>query len=624
MRRSICYCEPQVARAGQATTWHFYYTPSHVLSEGAKIRFDLQSYGRDIDWQLPSSDLSESANVIYVLLEDEEILEADEVDVPGSAVPLFEFTLPRSVKAGEKIIIILGAPHGSNAQDEELGNESQLTAQRRKAFYLYVDPKGKGNFEEPEIFTLDIRGAKLANIRILTPSFASKNKRFDITVRFEDEFGNLTNHAPEGTLIELTYEHLRENLNWKLFVPETGFVVLPNLYFNEAGVYRVQLTNVQNKQLFFSAPIKCFQEPCKNLLWGLFHGESERIDATENIESCLRHFRDEKAYNFFASSNFDSIEETSNDMWKHVSQNLAEFNEEDRFITLLGFQYVGEKVKEGVRQFVYHRENKPIFRSSDAKSNQIEKVYRMFPAKEGIAIPSFTMCAACCYDFKNFDPNLERLVEIYNAWGSSECPKEEGNLFPITGLYEEDKRGSIRLALKNNYRFGFVAGGLDDRGLYAKLFDSKQVQYQPGLTAVIADKYSKDALFDAIYQRRTYATTGARIIVGFYIAGCVMGSEIGVDKKPGLMVNRHISGYVAGTTALKKVEIIRNGDVIHSFKPSSYHLDYHFDDLDPLTEVVLEHKSTKFAFYYLRVIQEDGHVAWSSPIWIDLLKGKTT
>ena len=38
------------------------------------------------------------------------------------------------------------------------------------------------------------------------------------------------------------------------------------------------------------------------ILKTLLHGESERIDSTENIESCLRHFRDDRAANFYASS----------------------------------------------------------------------------------------------------------------------------------------------------------------------------------------------------------------------------------------------------------------------------------------------------------------------------------
>src|SRR5437763_1874436 len=116
---------------------------------------------------------------------------------------------------------------------------------------------------------MDIRGNILHTIKILAPSFVTKNKRFDITVRFEDEYGNLTNHAPPETLIDLSYEHLRENLNWKLFVPETGFVILPNLYFNEAGIYRIQLRNLKNQETFISSPIKCFNDNGRNLLWGL-------------------------------------------------------------------------------------------------------------------------------------------------------------------------------------------------------------------------------------------------------------------------------------------------------------------------------------------------------------------
>ena len=46
-----------------------------------------------------------------------------------------------------------------------------------------------------------------------------------------------------------------------------------------------------------------------------------------------------------------------------------------------------------------------------------------------------------------------------------------------------------------------------------------------------------------------------------------MGSEISTATKPGLNINRHISGYVAGTSKLKQIEIIRNGDVIHTFQP---------------------------------------------------------
>ncbi|MFQ5729588.1 MAG: DUF3604 domain-containing protein [Waddliaceae bacterium] len=475
---------------------------------------------------------------------------------------------------------------------------------------------------------MDIRGNVLQKINILTPSFVTRNKRFDITIRFEDEFGNLTSNATEDTLIELTHENLRENLNWKLFVPETGFITLPNLYFNDPGIYTIQLRNHQAKETFRSPPIKCFNENKRNLFWGLLHGESIRVDSTENIENCLRHFRDEKAINFFASSCFENVEETPTDIWKLINQNIADFNESDRFTTFLGFQWQGKAKTEGLRQFIYSKENKQLLRYKDTKNNSLKKIYKTFTPKDILSIPSFTMGKGMEFDFEDFNPEFERVVEIYNSWGSSECTKKEGNPRPIKGPaktgIKETEEGSIVRALLNNKRFGFVAGGLDDRGPYADFFEGDQEQYSPGLTAILAPEHSRAALYEALYNRSCYATTGARIIIGLYLAGFPMGSETNTLEKHGLHINRHLSGYVAGTSKLKTVEIIRNGKVIKNFKPDDYHFEYTYDDMTPLLDVVVDAKNKKppFVFYYLRVTQEDSHIGWSSPIWIDYIPGK--
>ncbi len=621
MRRSICYSDPSVARAGQTSTWKFIYTTSMSLPKGTRLKFDLLSKGRDIDWEVPSINLEEDGNVIYAELDNGTILQAEEIETPDSIVPQYEFVLPSPVKIGEKITIGIGISPDVDGNPDELGNECQLTLQRRRPFNLYIDPKGKGNYEDPEVFSMDIRGNRLHTIRILAPSFVAKNKRFDITVRFEDDYGNLTNFAPEDTLIELSYEHLRENLNWKLFVPETGFVILPNLYFNEAGIYRIQLKNLKSGEVFTSAPIKCFQENDRNLFWGLLHGESDRVDSTESIESCLRHFRDEKALNFYATSYFENPDETPNDLWKLASQNITDFNEDDRFITLLGFQYQGEAGLEGLRQIIYTKDNKPLLRQKEAKSSSLAKIYKSSSPKDMISIPTFTMGKGLHFDFKEFNPDFERVVEIYNAWGSSE---QLNGPRPISGGIAPTEEGSLVEALKKNCRFGFVAGGLDDRGVYNDFFESDQVQYSPGFTGIICEKYTRDSLLDGLYRRSCYATTGPRIIVGFYIAGQRMGSELSTSTKPGLNVNRHVSGYVAGTDKLKQVELIRNGDVIHTFFPKNYFFEYYYDDQETIDKISLDGKDKDpFVFYYLRVTQEDGHIAWSSPIWIDFSSGPT-
>ena len=618
MRRPTCQIEPNIAYAGETSTWRFLYTPTTTLSKGARIKFHLQSLGREIDWEIPQVDLKEKTNLLWGILPNGKTVPAKLIESKEEEIPEFEFVLPSLIEADDTFTICLGTPSKNKTQ----GSRAQLVTQRRRTFLLYVDPKGKGDYKEPEIFSFDVKGNELHHIQIIAPSIVVKNKRFDVLLRFEDAYGNLTNNTEEGTLIELSYEHLRENLSWKLFVPETGFLSLPNLYFNEPGLYRIQLQNLKTKQTFYSYPIQCFLEQEQSLFWGLLHGESDRVDSVENIETCLRHLRDEKFLQFFSTSPFESTEEISNDEWKEISHHVQEFNETGRFTTFLGMQWFSEDPQEGLRTFVFAKDNKAILRKKDSKNSHLKKIYKGLSSKELISIPAFTMAKGFGYDFSDFQPDFERVVEIYNAWGSSECTKKEGNPKPITGKkgVNEFADGSIQKALKHGLRFGFVAGGLDDRGIFSHLYDSDQVQYTPGLTAIFATDHTREALFQALYQRKCYATTGERILLHFCIAGAPMGSELSTKTKPGLCYNRHITGYVAGTQTLSSVEIVRNGEVLHCFSPKQAHLTFAHDDETAISQsaILRNDDALPFVYYYIRVTQTDGHMAWSSPIWIDI------
>lgn len=618
MRRSICYCEPGSATAGDVSNWKFIYTTANLLPKGTKIRFDLGSRGRPFDWQIPQTNLKDKENLIWAELPNGKPLAASFIQHPQHLTASFEFVLPIEIKPGEIFSIFMGTPDKDPAKK---GNICQKNIQRRRPFYLFIDPKGKGEYKEPETFHLDVRGGALKALRIITPSLVSRNKRFDVIVRFEDVYGNLTSNAPEGTLIDLSYEHLRENLSWKLFVPETGFIALPNLYFNEAGIYKIQLRNLKSKETFLSPPIKCLPEGALNLYWGSFHGESSRFDSAENIEACLRHMRDEKALQFVASSSFDSEQETPNEVWKGIVQQITEFNEDDRFIAFLGFQWQGEPFEEGLRHFLYTKEGKALLRRKDTKSNSLKKIYKTSNPKEMIAIPTFTMGKTVCFDFKDFNPEFEKVVEIYNAWGSSECTEKEGNLRPIRGKIGESAEGSLVKALNQGCRFGFVAGGYDDRGCYTELYDSDQAQYSAGLTAILAKEHNRASLIEALHQRSCYATTGEKMIVGLHIAGKGIGSELDTKSRPGLEFNRHITGYAIGTRPLTEITILRNGKPFRTFEAKDGKFEFELDDTDLLGKIALEAGEDKapFVYYYLRAVQENGHIAWSSPIWVDLL-----
>ena len=620
MRRSICYCEPSAALAGETSNWKFIYTTANHLPKGTKVRFDLASKGRPMDWQVPKTSLKEKENLIWVEVPGGKTpVGGTEVQHPQTLTSSFEFVLPVELKPGDSFSIHMGNPE----KDPKKGSLCQKLVQRKRPFLLYIDPKGKGDYKDPETFYLDVRGNQLKTLRIIAPSIVSRNKRFDVIVRFEDVFGNLTSNAPEGTLIDLSYQHLRENLNWKLFVPETGFIALPNLYFNEPGIYKIQLRNLKSNETFFSAPIKCLPEGATNLYWGLLHGESDRVDASENIEAFLRHVRDDKALQFYAISPFDSEEETPNDLWKTLSQQVAEFNEDDRFVALLGFQWQGDAGDEGLRHFIYSKDMKQILRKKDTKNNSLKKIFKTNNPKEMISIPSFSMGKPTLCNFTDFNPEFERVAEIYNSWGSSECTSKEGNVRPIQGGkggISESAEGALIKALDKGCRFGFIAGGYDDRGCYSGLYDADQTQYSAGLTAILAKEHSRASLIEALGARSCYATTGERIIIGLHVAGFPMGAEVDTKTRPGLEYNRHVTGYCIGTEHLAEVALIRNGKVYRILPLKEEKCEFEIDDADLLGQIALEAPAGRppFVYYYLRAVQKDGQIAWSSPIWVDL------
>ncbi len=622
MRRSIAYTEPKFALAGQRNHWKFVYTAAAHLPKGAKLKFDMLSKGKAYEWELPSVADKPKGNILSLELPNQEIAFPKALFTEEDPCATYEFTLPVEVKAEETLIFHLGS-HPEKI-DKAHGNRAQCYLQRKRPFRLSLDPKGKGDYKEIETFSIDIRGNKLANVRPLIPSMVSRNQRFDITLRFEDEYGNLTNNAPENTLIELSYAQLRDNINWKLFVPETGFIILPNLYFNEVGNYRLQLKNLSTKQTFFSHPIRCVDQSSRSIYWGSFHDTLGRFNPMKEIESHLRYARDEKAWQFFGLSPFETDSSTSEN-WKIAQQQITEFNEEDRFSAFLGSQWVGQSPEEGMRQLIYLKDAKPLIRKKDTKSSTLKKIHRSHSPKELLSIPTMTMAKGMHTNFENHFAELEPVVEIYNAWGSSECAAKEGNLYPHKskkGL-SEAKEGSIRDALNNNHRFGFIAGGRDHRGPCA-LLNKDQVEYTPGITAIIAQSHSRDGLIQALHKRSSFATTGARMLIDLEIAQMPVGSMLSTKTKPGLAYNRHIQGYAVGTAPLKEVILIRNGKVYKSFELEGDTFEFTLDDQMPYKECTLPTtEGTPFMYYYLRATQADNHTAWASPIWIDFPVSET-
>ena len=85
-----------------------------------------------------------------------------------------------------------------------------------------------------------------------------------------------------------------------------------------------------------------------------------------------------------------------------------------------------------------------------------------------------------------------------------------------------------------------------------------------------------------------------------------MGSEISVASPPRLTL------FVRGTADLQAIELVRQGFVFDNrwFAEGDQQREAQMEWVDDL----LIPGETQY--YYVRVIQRDGNMAWSSPIWV--------
>jgi len=78
-----------------------------------------------------------------------------------------------------------------------------------------------------------------------------------------------------------------------------------------------------------------------------------------------------------------------------------------------------------------------------------------------------------------------------------------------------------------------------------------------GLAGAWSESASSDAIFDALKTRSVYATTGSqRIILDATLDGHPMGTEVPMNAQPVIDVR------AIGTTAIRRIDVIRNGDVV--------------------------------------------------------------
>ncbi|MCD6369263.1 MAG: DUF3604 domain-containing protein [Thermoproteales archaeon] len=354
------------------------------------------------------------------------------------------------------------------------------------------------------------------------------------------------------------------------------------------------------------------------------------LDPAESLDILYEYAREKGKLDFVAVTDHDFS--MSDQAWGIMKKKADEWYSPGCFVTLVAYEWTSYAY--GHRNVYFYSEDAPLFRCVDygehpgRKRGYTPKDLWDFLRKKGIraiTIPHHPSLTQFPVDWSYYDPEFDRLVEIVSLWGVFEYfnnPFQCVTSDVLPRLFTVD-------SLEYGYRLGFIGGSDSHDCKPGSNVGCTMVRNAPkdlklnslsryfvpyfvknplgtGLAAIYAKKLTREALFEALFNRRVYAVVGERIKLEFKVDGRIMGEELRF-KEPG---HGHlIEVRVEAPKEIDRIEVVKNGKLIFRkvLEGKTIHNLRFTDDEKP---------SRRYNYYYARVVLKNGARAWSSPIWV--------
>jgi hypothetical protein len=272
--------------------------------------------------------------------------------------------------------------------------------------------------------------------------------------------------------------------------------------------------------------------------------------------------------------------------WEYLQDVADRYDAPGAFVTLLAYEWTGKMFPGPGHKCVYYpKRGLPIVSRDDVPEGKalVQKVL----ALGGFSAPHHIGWTGA--DEAGHDDVGQPTWEICSCHGCYEHAEH-----PL-GQRGELRDQMVDVMLRKGHRFGFT-GSSDSHGLLWHHGEArKRDPYRTGLTAVQARDVSRASVMEALRERRCYATSGAKILLELSADGAPMGSVL--EDKQGA----HFVVRAQGTDRLRALELVGpSGVLAHSEGVGD--------------EAALDVR-VEAPWAYARVIQEDGEMAWSSPVF---------
>lgn len=317
-----------------------------------------------------------------------------------------------------------------------------------------------------------------------------------------------------------------------------------------------------------------------------------------SLQEVYRYALDAASLDFLAVTDHNSYGGPDVEYVNWLEQQMADvFRVPDVFCPLYAYERsVG--YPNGHRNVLFARRGVPTLPIPQAEregKTGASALYAYLKLNDGISIPH-TPATGMGTDWRDNDPQVEPLVEIYQGDRvSAEC--EGAPRAAISGKPTTQPGGFKPL--------GFMWNAWGNRGYKLGVeASSDHLSTHISYSCVLATDLSTNALLDAMHQRHSYAATD-NIVLDYRLRTAgrdyLQGDAVTLDGPFQLVVR------VIGTAPIRQIDIIKDQSFVYCRQKMDQEVHFAFSD---------NAISRGDHYYYIRVIQSDDQMAWSSPIWV--------
>ena len=442
------------------------------------------------------------------------------------------------IKKGDTITIVMGDTSGGS-----LGMRAQSFCEREHEIRGYLNPFGTNRYEElPNRLKLRIRPSWHHELQAIVPGTVEVGKPFDLHLRVLDEFGNPT--GLYSGRIHLRLLGKKGTIPADVNFPEgtEGVYTVKNCRIEEEGFWSLYVEDEDHDYRTCSNPSRAVKAGEEHLYWGDMHGQTRETVGTGRLDDYYSFARDKALVDFTGWQGNDF--EVTNKTWADIRHFTKEFNEENRFLVYLGYEWSGVTPQGGDHNVYFLDDTDDFYPSSNWSAPGCDPALNAFPItelyekldhrKDVMLIPHV---GGRYGNLDFFNPEYASVIEIHSHHGTFEW-------FAMDAMKRRMKVGFIAASDDHTGRVG-LSYPLSGHGKSA----SGAFDVASGYTGVFAKRLTKKDIWNAIRARHCYASTTDRIYLKTSVNEIGMGDEGSTEEPPVF----HLE--TAGTCPLETVEI---------------------------------------------------------------------